>query len=126
MIEGSRRIVLVGFMAVWGINLKVSTAFIFAIAFGIAVDDTIHFLARVRRERALGRGRDESVHAAIAGTGRAMVQTTVVLVLGFAFLLTSDFLANFNFGLLCGVTLSAALVADMTLLPALLLTLRRW
>lgn len=118
--------VLVAFMAVSGIGLKVSTAFIFAISFGIAVDDTIHFLARIRRERAEGRGHEEAVRIAVTGTGRAMVQTTLVLVLGFGFLLTSEFLANFNFGLLSGVTLSAALIADLTLLPALLLTTRRW
>jgi predicted RND superfamily exporter protein len=117
---------LVGFMAIVGIGLKVSTAFIFAIAFGIAVDDTIHFLARIKRERALGKTRDEAVEAAINGTGRAIVQTTLVLVIGFSILLASEFLATANFGLLTGVTLSAALVADLTLLPALLLTTRRW
>ncbi len=113
-------------MAVSGIGLKVSTAFIFAISFGIAVDDTIHFLARIRRERAEGKSHEEAVEVTITGTGRAIVQTTVVLVLGLVFLLSSEFLANFNFGLLSGVTLSAALAADMFLLPALLLTLRRW
>ncbi len=118
--------ILVAFMAVSGIGLKVSTAFIFAIAFGIAVDDTIHFLARLRRERAEGHDHTEAVRITITGTGRAIVQTTVVLVLGFGFLLGSEFLANFNFGLLTGVTLTAALVADLTLLPALLLTFRRW
>ncbi|MFC1609941.1 RND family transporter [Myxococcota bacterium] len=118
--------VLLAFMTLAGISLKVTTAFIFAIAFGIAVDDTIHFLARVRLERQRGASQDDAVRAAVTGTGRAIIQTTVVLVLGCSFLLTSSFLANFNFGLLTGVTLTAALVADMTILPALLVTLERW
>ena len=104
-----------------GIPLKTSTAIIFTIGFGIAVDDTIHFLSRLRIELGLKKPFYESLKQTFMGTGKAMALTTAVLVAGFLPLLASSFLATFYLGLLLCVLLILALVGDLFLLPVLLL-----
>lgn len=106
-------------MAVGGVELRLATSVIFCVVFGIAVDDTIHFLA------ALGHHSDESpraqVGAALRGTGSALVATTAILVGGLGTLALSDVLANRLFGALSALALLGALLADLLFLPALLL-----
>lgn len=112
-------LVLVGaVMALTGIPLKLGTSIVFSIVFGIAVDDTVHFLAAFHHNG--GRGR-AAVLTTTRRTGAAMVLTSVVLVLGYAVLAASHFRANREFGLLVSLTLGFALLADLVLLPALLL-----
>ncbi|MEZ4828030.1 MAG: MMPL family transporter [Bacteroidia bacterium] len=87
-----------GVMGLFGIHLTTSTALVFVIAFGIAVDDTIHFLTRYKLEISLGRPVDVAVRNTILGTGKAMILTSIVLLGGFMILLTSNFGGTFNTG----------------------------
>ncbi len=111
-----------GVMGLFGITLTASTALVFVIAFGIAVDDTIHFLNRYRMERQRGLSVDDAVTATILGTGKAMLITSLVLMGGFILLLASDFGGTLNTGLFTALTIVFALLADLLLLPVLV----RW
>lgn len=109
-----------GFMSLAGIDLKISTAIVFIISFGIAVDDSIHFLSRFRRE-VRNYPVPEALRRTYLSTGKAIVLTSLILCSGFLTLCLSDFLSTFYIGLLISLTLLFALLADMVLLPALLL-----
>lgn len=111
-----------GVMGLFGITLTASTALVFVIAFGIAVDDTIHFLNRYRMERSRGLSVDEAITMTILGTGKAMLITSLVLMGGFILLLASDFGGTLNTGLFTALTIVFALLADLLLLPILV----RW
>ena len=102
------------------IKLRPTTAMTFAIALGIAVDDTIHFLARFRQEYAKTTNIQKSIKNTLETTGKAIISTTIVLSLGFAVLYFSDLMPNHEFGILSTIILSAALVGSVLLLPALL------
>ncbi|MCB9476520.1 MAG: RND family transporter [Deltaproteobacteria bacterium] len=117
-------LVMAGFMGFTGVALNPSTAVSFAVAFGIAVDDTIHFLVRYRRELPLDNDYGKAVFRTVKGTGRAIVLTSVVLALGFAVLMTSNFKANATFGMLSALLMAVALLADMVVLPALLILIK--
>ncbi len=108
-------------MEIMGQDLKVSTSIIFTIAFGIAVDDTIHFLSKLRLELAKGRTMPYAIKRTYLSSGRAIVITTLILCSGFLTLLFSEFQGTFLVGLMVSVTLFLAVLADLTLLPALLL-----
>ncbi len=114
-------LLLLATMALLGIRLRMVTSVLFCVVFGIAVDDTLHFVAALHQRRALG-GR-EAVRAAVHETGAALVLTTVILSAGFGVLLLSTIMANRLFGALSGLTLIFALLADLLLLPALVLRL---
>jgi predicted RND superfamily exporter protein len=109
-----------GAMGFAGIVLKPSTALIFPLAFGIAVDDTIHFLAKYRMVLAAGVPRDEAVVVTLRETGKAILFTSLVLMGGFLVFTLSSFGGTVNLGALTALTLFAALVANLFLLPALL------
>ena len=96
-----------------------------AIAFGIVVDDTIHFLTKYRRERQDGRSSAEAVRATFRTIGKALWTTTAVLSAGFLVFATSGFEVNWTLGLMVTMTIMFALLTDFLLLPALLLTLDR-
>ena len=104
-----------------GIDLKVSTAIIFTIAFGIAVDDTIHFMSKFKLELNKGKTPLYALKRTYLSTGRAIVLTTLIICAGFLLLLFSDFLGTFYIGLLISLTLVFALLADLLLLPVLIL-----
>jgi len=89
-------LLVAAFMGFTGIDLKVSTAIIFTIAFGIAVDDTIHFLSKLRLE--LGKGRSElyAIKRTFIGTGKAIILTSLILVAGFLSLMISSFKGTFT------------------------------
>ena len=112
---------IAGFMGYFGIELKTSTAIIFTIAFGIAVDDTIHFLGKFKHELLKGKGKLYALKSSYMITGKAMILTTLILCSGFILLVFSSFLGTFYMGLLLSITLFVALIADMTLLPVLIL-----
>jgi predicted RND superfamily exporter protein len=101
--------------------MKVSTSIIFTIAFGIAVDDTIHFISKLR----LTMGHEPDLFKAVRRTyllaGKAVVVTSLILVGGFCTLLFSSFDGTFYVGLLIGLTLIFGVVAELTLLPLLIL-----
>ena len=113
------------FMGATGILLKVSTSIIFTIAFGIAVDDTIHFLSKFRIELAKGRSRWYALKRTYLSTGKAIIVTTLILCGGFLTLLFSEFLGTFYTGLLIGLTLIFAVIGDLFLLPVLIVLFYR-
>ncbi len=114
-------IFIAGFMGFVGIELKTSTSIIFTIAFGIAVDDTIHFLGKFKFELMKGKGKLYALKRSYMTTGKAMILTTLILSAGFLLLVFSGFLGTFYMGLLLCITFIVALIADLTLLPVLLL-----
>jgi len=110
-----------GMMGAFGIDLKVSTSMIFTISFGIAVDDTIHFISRLRIELSRGLSMSQAIRQTFLTTGKAIFLTTIILSGGFLTLVFSEFLGTFYLGLLVGLTLIFAVICDLILLPALLM-----
>lgn len=110
-----------GFIGFANIDLNMTTAIVFTIAFGIAVDDTIHFLSRYHQELKAGRSNFLAVRRTFISTGKAIVLTTIILLGGFVSLLFSDFQSTFYIGLFVSMTLIFALITDLSLLPLLLL-----
>lgn len=108
---------LMGFL---GIHLNLSSSILFNIAFGICVDDTIHLLGAFRINIKKGMNKNEALYDAYLHSGKAVATTTVILIIGFAVLLLSDFNGIFNTGLLVGVTLVVALFSDLFLLQILI------
>lgn len=118
-------LVVGGFMGAVGIDIKVSTAIIFTIAFGIAVDDTIHMLGKLRIEMLKGRSPAFAMRRAFLSAGKALLITSIMLLSGFIALVFSGFASVYYMGLLVSLTLATALVADLVLLPILALRLLR-
>jgi len=118
-------LVTVGYMGMRGYDLEVSTVVIFSISLGIAVDSTIHFLARFLEETKQGVGCDEAITATFRSSGKAIVLSTLLFLCGFLVLLISDFMPARLFAELTGLTLFAALLGDLFILPALLKLLHR-
>lgn len=114
-------VVVAGLMGYMGINLKISTAITFTIAFGIAVDDTIHFLSKLKLELRKGKTLLRALRTTYITTGKAIILTSLVLFAGFFMLVLSDFEGTFAMGALVSVSLLMAVVADLMLLPILLL-----
>lgn len=114
-------ILLAAILGYLGIQLKVSTAIIFTISFGIAVDDTIHFMSKLKLEIGKGKPFFYALKRTYMSTGRAIILTTLILCSGFLLLLFSDFLGTFYVGLLISCTLFFALLADLIFLPVLLI-----
>lgn len=103
-----------------GIELKAVTSVIFTVSFGIAVDDTIHFLTRYKLERSRGKSVDDAIRETFIVSGKAIILTTIVLVFGFISLVFSDFTGTYYVGILVCITLVSALLADLFLIPQLL------
>ncbi|MDF1663747.1 MAG: MMPL family transporter, partial [Planctomycetota bacterium] len=116
-------LLILAIMSLVGIPLKLGTSIVFTIVFGIAVDDTVHFVSSLYYK---GDHGPEAINETLRGTGTAMVLTSLVLCLGFSVLAASHFKANRDFGLLVALTMILALVADLVMLPALLHVLHRW
>ena len=101
------------------IPLRPATAMTFAVAFGIAVDDTLHYLIRYRMELS-NRHYRQANDSTMLGTGIAMMSTTAILSAGFLVLTLSTFTPTVEFGMLSVITIITALIGDLTFLPALL------
>ena len=101
------------------IPLRPATAMTFAVAFGIAVDDTLHYLIRYRMELSNQHYRQAN-DSTMLGTGIAMMSTTAILSAGFLVLTLSTFTPTVEFGMLSVITIITALIGDLTFLPALL------
>ncbi len=117
-------LITAGLMGYLGVPIKPSTILVFSIAFGISVDDTIHFLAKYRQELIAHKWQvRKSVYAALRETGVSMFYTSVVLFFGFLIFTVSSFGGTKALGGLVSVTLLFAMVANLLLLPSLLLSL---
>jgi len=115
-----------GMMGYFGIPIKPSTVLVFSIAFGISVDDTIHYLAKYRQELIVTNWDiKKSVILALKETGISMIYTSIVLFFGFGIFVTSSFGGTIALGLLVSFTLLTAMLANLWLLPSLLLTLEK-
>ena len=119
-------LVTAGIMGFVGVPIKPSTILVFSIAFGISVDDTIHFLAKYRQELTASKWRiEKSVYAALRETGVSMFYTSIVLFFGFSVFVISNFGGTVALGALVSATLLFAMLANLILLPSLLISLER-
>lgn len=114
-----------GMMWMLGIELKLTTAILFTVAFGIAVDDSIHFMAKLKTELDKGRSLLYAIKRTYLETGKAILLSTLILVSGFSVLIFSNFGVTFYAGVLVSSALVFALLADMLLLPILLLPMQQ-
>jgi uncharacterized protein len=115
-----------GIMGYTGIPIKPSTILVFSIAFGISVDNAIHFLAKFRQELRLNKGnRRISVVLALRETGFSMIYTSITLFFGFAIFIASGFGGTKSMGILVSLTLLVAMFTNILLLPSLILTLEK-
>lgn len=105
-----------------GIELEAGVSIVFAVIFGIAVDDTIHFLSKYKLARDKGKSIDASLHVTFMETGKAIALTTLILFFGFLVMLFSVHPPSVTVGLLISLTLFTALIADLMLIPVMI----RW
>jgi predicted RND superfamily exporter protein len=117
-------ILVLGLMGWLGIPLDIMTITIAAICIGIAVDDTIHYVHRFSVEFQQDHNYWAAVRRAHGSIGRAMYYTTVTITLGFSILVLSNFIPTIYFGLLTGFSMIVALLADLTLLPLLIVSFK--
>jgi len=115
-------IVFFGVMGWARVELNLATSIIASLALGIAVDDTIHFMARLNRLVKTARSQHEALLETMRAVGRAVVATTLTLTAGFFVMVLSEFVIISQFGWLSAFTLLVALVTNIVLLPALLAT----
>lgn len=116
-----------GIMGWLGISIKPSTVLIFSIVLGIAVDDCIHYLARYFQEvRRHQRTTLEHLRICTLETGGSMIYTSIILFFGFIIFAFSDFGGTQALGLMSAVTLLLAMIANLVLLPTLILAMDGW
>jgi len=112
---------------IWAIvngQINMALTVVLGMTLGIVVDDTVHLLSKyIRGRRELGKSPEDAVRYAFTTVGKAVVVTTIVLVSGVSILMQSSFGLNSGMGKLTAITIVAALVLDLILLPALLLTI---
>lgn len=113
-------VVTLGYLGLRGYTINMSNVIVFAISLGVAVDDTIHFLARFRHEAQVESDVTTAIRRTSLGTGRAVLMTTILIVCGMAILLLSSFVPTRRFAELAAVTMCSALLGDLLLLPAML------
>lgn len=111
---------ILGLMGWIGIPLDIMTITIAAISIGIGVDDSIHYVHRFREEYAIDQDYWAAIKRCHSSIGYALYYTTVTVVLGFSILAFSNFIPTIYFGLLSGLAMTAALVANLMLLPVLI------
>lgn len=115
-------IITAGIMGYFSIPLKPSTAIIFSIAFGISVDDSIHFLAKYRQELFAQKfSVPIAVSYSLKETGASMIYTSIILFFGFVIFAASEFGGTIALGVLTSLTLLFAMLTNLIVLPALLL-----
>jgi len=114
-------IILAGTMGFTGISMKMSTAILFTVAFGIAVDDTVHFLSKLRMEMRYEKSLLYAIKRTYLTTGKAMIIMTLLLCAGFLVLALSSFQALKVIGVMISFTLFMAMINDMILLPVMIM-----
>ena len=100
-----------------GIELEAGVSIVFAVIFGIAVDDTIHFLSKYKLVRGRGKEREEALLITFRETGKAIILTSVILFFGFLVMLFSIHPPSVTIGLLISLTLASAVIGDLLLIP---------
>lgn len=118
-------VIIGGIMGFAGIELKAATSLVFSIAFGIATDDTIHFISRLKIELGYGKSLMYAFKRTYFETGKPIILTTFILLGGFMSLMISNFQSTFYFGFLICITIVIAVLADIFLLPVLLFLIYR-
>ncbi|MEP5613728.1 MAG: efflux RND transporter permease subunit [Cyclobacteriaceae bacterium] len=116
-------LIIAGVLGWLGISLKMTTAIIFTIAFGIAVDDTIHMMSYYVKNQITDR--NEALRATFFHAGSAMLITSIIMIAGFSLFLLSEFGATYYLGLFVSLSLLIALLVDLTILPLLLLSIKK-
>jgi predicted RND superfamily exporter protein len=115
-----------GLMGYLGIAIKPSTILVFSIAFGISVDDTIHFLSKYRQELKV---RSWDIRTCILNTvhetGASMIYTSIILFFGFLVFTASNFGGTVALGMLVSITLLVAMISNLILLPSMLMSFQR-
>ncbi|MBU2983888.1 MMPL family transporter [Saccharophagus degradans] len=111
---------IMGFLGFAGIPLDLMTMTIAAVAMGISVDDTIHYVHRFQEE--VANKSDNPVRSSHLSVGYALLYTTSIIVIGFVSLVFSDFVPSILFGLLTSLAMLLALITDISILPVLLKT----
>ena len=119
-------VVVLGIMGLFGIHLDSMTAMVASVAIGLADDDSIHFMSRVRMKLEAGTEVTVALRDAVVEVGRALVYSGLALCAGFAVMLTASFLVAIYFGLLTMLTIVISLVADLVLLPVMLRYYETW
>lgn len=115
-----------GVMGFFNIPIKPSTILVFSIAFGISVDDTIHFLVKYRQELMANNWKiRKSVFSSLRETGISMFYTSIVLFFGFSVFMSSSYGGTIALGGLVSTTLLFAMLANLILLPSLLISLEK-
>jgi predicted RND superfamily exporter protein len=115
---------VLGLMGWLNIPLDIMTITIAAITIGIAVDDTIHYIHRFLTEIPKDNDYIATMKRCHASIGRAMYYTSITVIIGFSILALSSFMPTIYFGLLTGLAMAVALIANLTLLPILIITLK--
>jgi predicted RND superfamily exporter protein len=113
-----------GAMGWFDISLDYNKVTIAAVALGISVDDTIHLMSRFHHEFGIHRNYEKALRAALADVGRALVITSIALVLGFLVLASSEMRSQAYYGILLSGALVTALIADFFFMPSLVLWLK--
>ena len=113
-------VVLMAAMKVLGVDLKPSTILVFSIAFGLAVDDTLHFLSKLRDHLAAKQSVRNAVEHTLRETGPPILMTSLAMAAGFSLLLMSQFQVLVLVGTMTAVSVAAAVFADLFALPSLI------
>lgn len=119
-------LVTAGIMGYTGIPFKPSTILVFSIAFGLSSDGTVYFLTSYRRKLSEGLDPNQAISAAIRETGVSLIHTALILAGGFAVFSASSFGGTAALGVLVSTTVLMACVTNLLLLPALMLSLKRY
>jgi len=112
-------VLVAGVLALAGVPLQMGSAVLFSVLLGLAVDDTIHFLSRLRRERRKGIEHLAALRSTFLTVGKAIAITTVILMAGFGVVVFSEVPTNRLFAVLLVTGLLGALLGDLILLPAM-------
>jgi len=114
-----------GLMYLNGTYIDIGSSIVYAVSLGIAVDDTIHFIASFHHYYSSGLGTEKSIENTLNETGRALITTTLLLAVGFGAFVFAEFIPSRNFGMYCTTILVFALICDLLFLPAILLKLNK-
>jgi len=108
-------------MGLIGIPLNSATAIIAAVAIGIAVDDTIHFICSYQSQRRQGQTTQKAIEHAVIVKGHPIITTSLIMMGAFAILLFGSFVPTIQFGVLSALIMLFAVISDLLVLPGLLL-----